>query len=187
MPRPPRADALRNRAAIFNAALKVLAKDASASMREIIKESGVPRSAAYRHFPGREQLLQALLSETIERAVAITAEAAKKPVSGTSVLEGLIRDFVSEGERYSVVYLQRRSLPLVRRGEQRMAALMHELILAHHAAGVLDPSVPIEWVEQLLRTMPLSAIEAFNQLGVPADRAADLAAETFRRAVAKKA
>jgi AcrR family transcriptional regulator len=60
--RAPRADAARNRAAIIGAAGEVLAELGSgADVREIARRSGVGMGTLYRHFPSKEDLLDAVL------------------------------------------------------------------------------------------------------------------------------
>lgn len=55
-----RADALRNRARILDAARFLLAQSPSATLADIAAAAGVSRSTLYRRFPDREQLIAAL-------------------------------------------------------------------------------------------------------------------------------
>src|SRR5258708_17129814 len=71
LPRHRRADALRNEAAVLDAATRVLTENASATVPDIATASGVARATIYRSFPTREALLAAL----IERAPAEDGEA----------------------------------------------------------------------------------------------------------------
>lgn len=61
-----RADAVRNRDAILDAAAVRLSEDAGASMADIASAAGVGRVTLYGHFPSRRDLIDA----TIARAVA---------------------------------------------------------------------------------------------------------------------
>jgi AcrR family transcriptional regulator len=70
-PRKPRADALRNRALVVEAARVVFAaRGADASMEEIARTAGVGIGTLYRHFPTRYDLLEAAFREGIEQLQA---------------------------------------------------------------------------------------------------------------------
>ncbi|MEO3798877.1 helix-turn-helix domain-containing protein [Nonomuraea sp. B1E8] len=60
--RAPRADAIRNREAIVEAAAEVLAEQGAAvDVREIARRSGVGMGTLYRHFPKKEDLVHTVL------------------------------------------------------------------------------------------------------------------------------
>jgi AcrR family transcriptional regulator len=66
--RKPRADALRNRQRILDVAKEAFARDgANASLDEIAKQVGVGPGTLYRHFPTREELLQAVYRAELEK------------------------------------------------------------------------------------------------------------------------
>ena len=70
-PRAPRADAQRNRERLLDVAKKAFARDgANASLDEIARQVGVGPGTLYRHFPTREQLLQAVYRTELERLAA---------------------------------------------------------------------------------------------------------------------
>ena len=88
--RAPRADAIRNRDAILDAALLCLTANPHASMTEIAASAEVGRVTLYGHFSSRNDLIEALLIRTIHRA---EAEFAALDLSGPPVdaLELLLR------------------------------------------------------------------------------------------------
>jgi AcrR family transcriptional regulator len=65
-----RADAVRNRDAILDAALASLMENPQASMAEFAQSAGVGRVTLYGHFASREDLIDALFERTIARAEA---------------------------------------------------------------------------------------------------------------------
>src|SRR4051812_5490623 len=66
--RPPRADALRNRARVLTAAEAVFAaRGTSASTEEVAREAGVGIGTVFRHFPTKEALLEAVYVARLRR------------------------------------------------------------------------------------------------------------------------
>jgi AcrR family transcriptional regulator len=69
--RKPRTDALRNRERILEAAKRAFSlSGANASLDEIAKEAGVGPGTLYRHFPTREDLLEAVYRTEVEKLAA---------------------------------------------------------------------------------------------------------------------
>jgi AcrR family transcriptional regulator len=67
-PRPPRADARRNRARILAAAEAVFpTSGVSTPVEEVARRAGVGIGTVYRHFPTKEALFEAILVRRIER------------------------------------------------------------------------------------------------------------------------
>jgi AcrR family transcriptional regulator len=69
--RAPRTDAQRNRGRILEVAKDAFARSgANTSLDEIAKEAGVGPGTLYRHFPAREDLLQAVYRTELEKLAA---------------------------------------------------------------------------------------------------------------------
>ncbi len=70
--RKPRADAQRNRERILEVAKQVFTRSgANASLDDIASEAGVGPGTLYRHFPSREELLQAVYRSEMEKLAAM--------------------------------------------------------------------------------------------------------------------
>src|SRR6516162_11019829 len=66
--RKPRADAQRNRARILEVAKQEFTRSgANASLEDIAQQAGVGPGTLYRHFPTREDLLEAVYRSELER------------------------------------------------------------------------------------------------------------------------
>ena len=69
--RKPRSDAQRNRERILEVAKEAFARSgANASLDDIAKEAGVGPGTLYRHFPTREELLEAVYRSEVEKLAA---------------------------------------------------------------------------------------------------------------------
>jgi AcrR family transcriptional regulator len=69
--RKPRADAQRNRERILEVAKRAFTRSgASASLDDIANDAGVGPGTLYRHFPTREELLQAVYRSEMEKLAA---------------------------------------------------------------------------------------------------------------------
>ena len=69
--RRPRADAQRNRERILEVAKEAFTRSgANASLDDIAKQAGVGPGTLYRHFPTREELLQAVYRSELEKLAA---------------------------------------------------------------------------------------------------------------------
>jgi len=64
--RPPRADAVRNRARVLDAANEAFAAEGLAvPLDEIARRAGVGAGTVYRHFPTKEALFEAVITERV--------------------------------------------------------------------------------------------------------------------------
>ncbi len=69
--RKPRSDAQRNRKRVLEAAKEAFTRSgANASLDDIAKEAGVGPGTLYRHFPTREELLEAVYRTEMEKLAA---------------------------------------------------------------------------------------------------------------------
>ena len=69
--RKPRADAQRNRDRVLEAAKEAFTRSgADASLDDIAKQAGVGAGTLYRHFPSRDELLEAVYRTEVEKLAA---------------------------------------------------------------------------------------------------------------------
>src|SRR6201994_4838456 len=86
--RKPRADAVRNRERVLEAAKAVFsAGGADASLEAVAREAGVGIGTLYRHFPTRESLYEAVYRREVEQL----GELAEELKSESSPVEALRR------------------------------------------------------------------------------------------------
>jgi AcrR family transcriptional regulator len=74
--KPMRADAVRNRARVIDAARDCMAKRGlDVQMEEIAKKAGVGVGTVYRHFPTKDELIEALAADRFVRLAELADEA----------------------------------------------------------------------------------------------------------------
>jgi AcrR family transcriptional regulator len=95
---PPRADAVRNRARILDAAERVLVEHGTAvSTEEIAKAAGVGIGTLFRHFPTKEELIRGVFEARLRRLAADATRLAEEGDPATA-LETFLRRAVEQSE-----------------------------------------------------------------------------------------
>lgn len=103
---PARADALRNRERILDAAVEVLAADRTASMAAIAERAGVSRATLYRHFATCDEIVDVVREEAAQRGREVLEQELAPFVRDTGampavdVLERLVWVAFTEDSRY---------------------------------------------------------------------------------------
>ncbi|WP_406673613.1 helix-turn-helix domain-containing protein [Nonomuraea sp. N2-4H] len=142
--RAPRADALRNREAIIQAAAEVLAEQGTAvDVREIARRSGVGMGTLYRHFPKKEDLVHTVLLRdfsTWARAARATACDAEDP---WTALTAFFQQALTGYARHRAIM---ENLALTWAGPDLEGVRQLRLVIEHLcdracAAGLLRPGV----------------------------------------------
>lgn len=120
-PTARRRDALRNRAAILEAASEVLSGgDTVALMPEIARRAGVGQATLYRHFADRQALLTAVISYQLEQLDARAAAHAQHPAEFRELLRDVLHHQIKMRGLVSLV--RRLDPPVQERYRQRVIA-----------------------------------------------------------------
>jgi TetR/AcrR family transcriptional repressor of mexCD-oprJ operon len=140
-----RADARRNIRSILEAAARVLAEDASASMQEIAAAAEVSRPTVYRHFADREELIEAIRLEVMEQAFERLAAAAASTEPAALALERLIGDLAEIAVRYPLIgSLIGGRPPGGRKPPDRVVKCFEQLVARGRRDGTLRPDLRAE-------------------------------------------
>ena len=132
-----RKDAVRNRAAILDAARELFAESASVSMCEVARRAGVGQATLYRNFPDRKALAAELLGEHIERFTLLAAECAGDPDAFFVLLRRLVETVL---DLYALDELGREDAAVgseIERCRQRIGELMKGPLSDAKSAGAL--------------------------------------------------
>ncbi|MFD3697641.1 TetR/AcrR family transcriptional regulator [Streptomyces sp. NPDC058646] len=158
-PRPRRADAERNTAAIVDAGLDCFLADPQASMAAVARAAGVSRVTLYSHFPTREALLDAALDRAVAEAAAAldglrgeapgAAEAPAGPGGTAEELRRLVRTSWRLLDRHSAVFAAvSAALPpeRLRERHERILAPVRRLVLRGQETGELRSDLSADWL-----------------------------------------
>jgi AcrR family transcriptional regulator len=96
--RKPRTDALRNRERILEVAKAAFTRQgANASLDEIAKQAGVGAGTLYRHFPSRDELIEGVYRNEVEKLAAAAARFAEtmSPLEALRAWMLLLVDYIA--------------------------------------------------------------------------------------------
>jgi AcrR family transcriptional regulator len=169
MARALRADAERSVRAILEAAERVLAEDAGASMEQIAEAAGLTRITVHRRFANRQALLEALSVSAMQQLLDAIEEArpnsAPALVAFYRVTANVLR--VKSAWRFTLTHSTSLS------GEAAalwadIDAKTVELLARGQREGLLAPTTDLQWMRQVYYAL-LS--EALNRPGADQDSA----------------
>ena len=143
-----RSDARRNRERLVSAARELFASaGVDVSTREVARHAGVGVGTLYRHFPAREDLVDAVLGEAFDELIGL----AKTALAEADAWRGFTR-FVEEAlvlharnrALMDVVETQKHGRERAISMRRRIRPLVAQLIARAHADGSLRPDRVIE-------------------------------------------
>lgn len=162
--RPLRADAVRNRAKILDAARAQITRHGpEVSMDAIAEAAGVAVGTLYRHYPDKTALVSAVLAEHMAELARYTEEADARVAQGADAMTEL-RDLI-----YAVVEAAARDAAVKaaaqrfgadfagQEGEKRAVRAVQRLLDVAKADGELHPDITIDDFFMMLATVPLDA------------------------------
>jgi AcrR family transcriptional regulator len=170
MARALRADAERSVRAILEAAERVLAEDAGASMEQIAEAAGLTRITVHRRFANRQALLEALSVSAMEQLFEAIEEARPNSAPALVALYRVTANVLRVKSAWRFTLTHNTSL------SEAAAALWAdidahtvELLARAQREGLLADSTDLEWMRQVYYAL-LS--EALNRPGADQDSAA---------------
>ncbi|WP_027945336.1 TetR/AcrR family transcriptional regulator [Amycolatopsis taiwanensis] len=156
-----RADAARNRGAILHAARALLvARGPEVGMDEIATQAGVAVGTLYRHFPTKQDLIEAIaedlgatIAETLDAAVAGIIDGHR--TAADEIMDLMRRVVVEMGDERLLRAALSDLAPQVFQAIQAHARESVERMIAMaHQAGTLRPDITVDDVILLLTTSP---------------------------------
>src|SRR5271169_2807949 len=159
--RPLRADAARNRARVLKVAFETFAAEGlSVPIDEIARRAGVGAGTVYRHFPAKEDLFRAVISDRLQRVVDEGRELLQSGEPGEALFT-FLRSMVLEWgtNRGLADALAGADIDLTD-VEQAFLAVTGELLRAAQKVGSVRPDVGVAEVKALM--VGCQAIQTYN-------------------------
>jgi AcrR family transcriptional regulator len=156
-----RSDARRNRRTVLDAAVTLLAQRPNATMQEVADASGLGRTTVYRHFPRRQDLVDALFEEVLREAAETVNEALAKAGTARELLCDLGSRVIAIGDRYRFLdahpEIRDRSLA----GENALDGAenpLEEYLAQAQRRGEVRADMPVTWMLTTLRGLGVVAM-----------------------------
>jgi len=175
-----RVDAVRNRGAILDAAVEVLADTPTASLAEIAKRAGLGRATLYRHFENREALGIAIRSEALDRAASALDAAGVDEGPAREAVHRVVLALLPLGMRFRVIldggvdgdadFLAAR--------EQVLQPLVG-LVVRAIGNDELDAQVDPVWIATALPALLVAAVRLASSGALDVERIAELLCRTL--------
>ncbi len=149
-----RADAARNRERVLAVARKLLARgDSSLPMNQIARAAGVGVGTVYRHFPTRQDLLEALVNEHLEALLdtARQAEEANEPRLGLQrFLRAVLELMLADIGLAEVLNAPRDAHPRTSKLKAELGAATTRLLARAHRSGIVREEIGAEDIQRLM-------------------------------------
>ncbi|WP_405643955.1 TetR/AcrR family transcriptional regulator [Streptomyces sp. NBC_00019] len=170
MGRALRADAERSVRAILEAAERVLAEDAGASMEQIAEAAGLTRITVHRRFANRQALLEALAVSAKQQLIDAIEEARPESAPALVALHRMTVNVlrVKSTWRFTLSHATAHTPAAAALWEEINAHTVELLNRAQHE-GLLAPDADLDWTRQVYYTL---FSEALNRPGADQDPAA---------------
>jgi AcrR family transcriptional regulator len=153
-----RSDARRNRRTVLDAAVALLAQRPQATMQEVADASELGRTTVYRHFPRRQDLIDALFEEVLREAAETVQQALDAAGSARELLCELGPRIIAIGDRYRFLdanpELRERALTPNNDG----ANPLETYLVAAQERGEVRDDVPVAWILTTLRGLGVVAM-----------------------------
>jgi len=149
--RPLRADAVRNRARVLEAALEAFAAEGLAvPIDEIARRAGVGAGTVYRHFPAKEDLVEAVIVDQMQRIIDEGHALLEGDKPGEALFTFLRAAVEWSATNRGLVDALASSGHEVRDVEDQFKALLAELLRAAQDAGAARKDVGVADVKALM-------------------------------------
>jgi AcrR family transcriptional regulator len=181
-----RSDARRNRRTVLDAAVALLARRPQATMQEVADASGLGRTTVYRHFPRRQDLVDALYEEVLRESGETVREAIEQADGARDLLCDLGARVIAIGERYRFLdaHPELRERTLSGEGDQEGSDPLSSYLAAAQARGELRDDLPVSWMLTAMRGLAVVAMVEVSAGTISVEEAGRHVGETCASAFA---
>lgn len=157
-----RADAARNIDKIIESAIHVFALNPAAGMNEVALHAGVGRATLYRHFPCRDDLMDAIRAQARQEAISAVETCPLDNGSAIDCIESIVRAVIELGDRYRFISNWRAEGEEYPEPRERISAALESAVERGQRRGEITRSVPPAWAALAIRSLMLAALEELS-------------------------
>jgi AcrR family transcriptional regulator len=184
-----RSDARRNRRTVLDAAVTLLAQHPNATMQEVADASGLGRTTVYRHFPRRQDLIDALFEEVLREAAITVGQAVDAAAGARELLCDLGVRVIAIGDRYRFLDAHPDVRDRTLAGEDAMDGAnnpLEDYLTEAQRRGEVRDDVPVTWMLTTLRGLGVVAMVEVAAGRMTVDEAGRHVGETCASAFATR-
>lgn len=159
--------------ALLDASFAVLLHNPHASLSEIANQAGVGRATLYRHYPTREQLIQALAVESLSIIGEALLPIRNNDSSGIRALHAMLEVLLPLAERYHFLQMIWTIAELdkeVWQHYESQMAWIAEWVTNGQINGEINQALDVSWVVSLMDSMLYSASWLMTHQGMKQDK-----------------
>jgi AcrR family transcriptional regulator len=172
-----REDARRNRLAVIDGAIDLLARNPDASMQEIADASGLGRTTVYRHFPTRDDLFAALLDRALAQSWEVANEVFARDLPFEATVRELCAALVDAGVGYRFL-LSYGNPPALETSRTAAENPIMGWFRAAKDRGEIRADLPLHWVMSCFQALALVAMQDYAAGRQGRERTAELLSES---------
>lgn len=167
--RPVRRDALLNRLAILQAAVRVLCVDPDAGMDAIAAEAGLTRRAVYGHFPSRDQLIEEMLATGAARiSASMFPLDDSDPRAAIATIGSRLWGEVSHVRATALLAVRGPYRSRIADVLRPLREVLERVVTAGVASGSFRQDVPAPILARLIEGAALNVLDEATRLGLTA-------------------
>lgn len=174
----------RTRQAIIEAAIAVWVRDREATLADIADAAETHRATLHRHFPSRDDLLDAAIRHGVGEIGTATEAAAVTQGTSLDALRRLVTAYLAIGDRIRFLF---EDLTVARHPAITELATVDgpviELIRRGQADGTLDTRLPPAWIERSIWALIYAASECLDDGTLPAHDAVPILLRTIEEGI----
>ncbi|MFC9974617.1 TetR/AcrR family transcriptional regulator [Spirillospora sp. NPDC127200] len=157
----------RTRRAILGAAARVLGRRHDATLADVARAAEVGRSTLHRYFPDREELVRAVVEDSLAVVTRALREARPEEGPAREAMHRTITAMVEHGDRLVFLWGDPRVLEDYGKGGPVDAHVGEDgllgLIERGQREGAFDPALDPRWIQHVLWGLVYTGVEAGEQ------------------------
>lgn len=173
---------------ILHAAIELLANDANATLDEIAKHIGMSRRTLHRHYDGRKDLIESILTYLLEEYLTCVNNQLSRGIPDLDKLKALLFNDINSLEKYlvfnNISRVEKTDFSEKNTDLKELHLLYRNFFESLITQGLISDSFSIEWVEAYYTSIVEASIRAI-QNGLSIEECLKMAWMSFKNGIIK--